>query len=305
MKTKGLIYDIKKFSIHDGPGIRTTVFLKGCPLNCLWCHNPESIDNRKEFMYNIENCTLCGECVSTCPEDALVIKNGKLKWDRNTCIFCGECELVCIYRAREVVGEEYSIDEILKEIEKDKIIYEESEGGVTLSGGEPLDQVDFLMELLIRLKEKKIHSAVDTSGYSSWEKLKKVSKYVDLFLYDIKLIDDKKHKDFIGKSNEIILENLIKLDEIHNNINIRIPLILGSRESINIDDENIDNIIKLLKATKIKKVSLLPYHNGALHKYKKLGREYKNDLMKRPKDELIGYIKEKFEKSGFTVKIGG
>jgi len=305
MNKKGLIYDIKKFSIHDGPGIRTTVFLKGCPLNCMWCHNPESIDHRKEFMYNIENCTLCGECVKTCPEDALIIEDGKLKWDRKKCIFCGECELSCIYRAREIVGREYSIEDIINEVQKDKIIYEESGGGVTISGGEPLEQIDFLEELLIKFKENKLHTALDTSGYSSWKNIERISKYVDLFLYDVKLIDDKKHEEFIGKSNDIILKNLIKLDKIHNNINIRIPLILGTKENINTDDENIDRTIELLNKTNIKKVSLLPYHNGALHKYKKLGKEYKNDSMKRPNDKLLEYIKDKFKKSGFTVKIGG
>ncbi|HCX03578.1 MAG TPA: glycyl-radical enzyme activating protein, partial [Clostridiales bacterium] len=164
MENKGLIYDIKKFSIHDGPGIRTTVFLKGCPLNCMWCHNPESIDGKKEFLYNEDNCVLCGECVRICPENALKIEGQKLLFDREKCTFCGECELACVYRAREIVGEDYTISEIIKEIEKDKIIYEESGGGVTISGGEPLNQIDFLEELLRKLKEKKLHTAVDTSG---------------------------------------------------------------------------------------------------------------------------------------------
>src|SRR6056297_2636499 len=161
MKYNGLVYDIKKFSIHDGPGIRTTIFFKGCPLNCIWCHNPESIDDRKEFLYNKDNCVLCGECVKVCPEDALKIEGKKLHFDREKCIFCGECEIACVYRAREIVGKEYSIEEILTEIDKDKIIYEESGGGVTLSGGEPLNQIDFLEKLLPRLKENNIHTAVD------------------------------------------------------------------------------------------------------------------------------------------------
>ncbi|MFW5890879.1 MAG: glycyl-radical enzyme activating protein, partial [bacterium] len=267
MENKGLIYDVKKFSIHDGPGIRTTVFLKGCTLNCIWCHNPESIDGRKEFLHNEDNCVLCGECVKVCPEDALKIKGKKLVFDRVKCAFCGECELACVYRAREIVGEDYTIPEILREIEKDKIIYEESGGGVTISGGEPLDQIDFVEELLMKLKEKKIHTSLDTSGYSKWRNVEKVAPYVDLFLYDFKIFDEERHKKFAGTSNTLILKNLKKLDKIHNNINIRIPLIVEIKEDINTDDRNIKNTINFLKDTNIKKISLLPYHNGALHKY--------------------------------------
>jgi len=305
MKNNGLIYDIKKFSIHDGPGIRTTVFLKGCPLNCMWCHNPESIEGGKEFLYNEDNCVLCGECVRTCPEDALKIEGEKLYFDREKCTFCGECELACVYRAREIVGKDYSIAQILREVEKDEIIYEESSGGVTISGGEPLNQLYFLEELLIRLKENNIHTAVDTSGYSNWKSLKKIAKYVDLFLYDFKIFDENKHIKFIGKSNKLILENLKKLDKIHDNINLRIPLIVGTKEDINTDDKNIEDTINFLKVTNIKKISLLPYHNGALHKYRKLGMKYPDEDMKRPKKELLEDIKEKFEKEGFEVKIGG
>jgi len=305
MRDKGLIYDIKKFSIHDGPGIRTTIFFKGCPLNCIWCHNPESIDDRKEFLYNKDNCVLCGECVKVCPEDALKIEGKKLHFDREKCIFCGECEIACVYRAREIVGKEYSIEEILTEIDKDKIIYEESGGGVTLSGGEPLTQMYFVEKLLVRFKEKNIHTALDTSGHTSWENLERIAETVDLFLYDFKIFDEEKHKKFIGKSNKLILENLKKLDKIHDNINIRIPLILGTKENINTDNENIKSTIKFLKETNIKKVSLLPYHNGALHKYKKLGKKYRNSEMKGPNKEIIELIKNKFENSGFIVKIGG
>lgn len=296
-----LIFNIQKFSVHDGPGIRTTVFLKGCPLRCLWCHNPESQNTNKEILYDSKKCVLCGKCQEICPTNAINIKEGKLTTDKDKCNYCGECAIYCVYGAREIVGKRYSVDEVVKEVMKDIVFYEQSNGGVTISGGEPLIQIDFIEELLMRLKDKKIHTAVDTSGAVSFDILKRVSKYTDLFLYDLKLIDDEKHKKYIGISNKGIIENLKKLSQIHSNINVRMPII----GNINDDIAHIENTMELLKELNIKKVNLLPYHSIAKHKYEKLGLVYEDEKMIVPSETKMNYFKEAFEKNGYIVKIGG
>nr|WP_312577614.1 trans-4-hydroxy-L-proline dehydratase activase [Sedimentibacter sp.] len=296
-----LIFNIQKFSVHDGPGIRTTVFLKGCPLRCLWCHNPESQNLKKEILYDSKKCVLCGKCKEVCPNDAIKIEDGKLTTDKDKCNYCGECVVYCMYGAREVAGKIYSADEVVKEVMKDKIFYEQSNGGVTLSGGEPLIQIEFVEELLKRLKEEKIHTAVDTSGAVSFEILERAAKYTDLFLYDLKLMDDDKHKKYIGVSNKNIIENLIKLSKIHSNINVRMPII----GNVNDDDLHIEKTLKLLKNLNIKKINLLPYHSIAKHKYEKLGLVYEDEKMTVPSETKMNCFKELFEKNGYIVKIGG
>jgi len=299
--SNSLIFNIQKFSIHDGPGIRTTVFFKGCPLNCLWCHNPESQDVNKEILYDKNKCVLCGKCKEVCPTNAIKIEDGKLTTDKNKCNFSGECVIYCIYGAREIVGKEYSVDDVMKEVIKDKIFYEQSNGGVTVSGGEPLMQIEFVQELLMRLKVENIHTAVDTSGAVNFDILKRVAKYTDLFLYDLKLIDDEKHKEYIGVSNKNIIENLINLSKIHSNINIRLPIIGKVNDNI----EHIEKVLELLKDLNIKKVNLLPYHSIAKHKYEKLGLFYEDEKMSVPSEAKMNSFKEMFEKNGYIVKIGG
>lgn len=302
-----LLFNVQKFSLHDGPGIRTTVFFKGCPLKCRWCHNPEGLSNKIEILFNQDKCTLCGECIKRCPKSAIQIINNRIETDMTKCCFCDECTHYCVNRAREIAGKEYSIDELLKIILKDKIFYEESNGGVTLSGGEPVMQIDFVEELLKRLKQENIHTAVDTSGVMPFEYYERIYKYTDLFLYDIKLIDDDKHKKFTGLSNATILDNLKKLSKIHNNINIRLPIIDGvnSVNGVNADDEHINCVINLIKGLGIKKINLLPYHDISRHKYKKLNMEYDGLEMKVPSEEKMEYFKHKLENEGYTVIIGG
>lgn len=295
------IFNIQKFSIHDGPGIRTTVFFKGCPLSCLWCHNPESQSGKYQMLYDKEKCTLCGMCVKVCPENAIKIENNILILDESKCTYCKKCEVYCIPGARQVAGKTYTVDEILKEVLKDKVFYEQSKGGVTLSGGEPLVQVDFVQELLKRLKEEKIHTSVDTCGAVSFEHFEIVAKYTDLFLYDIKLMDDEKHKFFTGFSNKLILDNLEKLSKIHDNINIRMVII----EGVNADKKHIQDTIAFLKGLGIKKINLLPYHDIAKHKYKKLSMEYKDENMAKPSDEKMEEFKNMLINEGYIVKIGG
>lgn len=216
------------------------------------------------------------------------------------CTFNGDCTVCCINSARQIAGKEYTVDEVVEEVIKDRIFYKNSKGGVTLSGGEPLIYTEFVEELLMKLKEENIHTAVDTCGYGDFKLIEKISKYTDLFLYDLKLMDDDKHIFYTGVSNAIIIDNLKELSKIHNNIYLRLPLI----EGINADEDNILGILKLIKDTNIKKINLLPYHDIAMHKYEKLGRKY-SDSMKRPADEKLKRFKEIFEKAGYKVKIGG
>lgn len=295
------IFNIQKFSIHDGPGIRTTVFLKGCPLKCLWCHNPESQEYEKQILYDAEKCVLCGTCVKVCPKNAIKIEDSILTTDMYKCDFCGLCEIYCIQEARQVVGKHYSVEEVLKEVLKDRIFYEKSGGGVTVSGGEPLMFIDFVEELLKKLKEENIHTAVDTSGAVNFESLERIAEYTDLFLYDIKLMDDEMHKKYIKASNKTILENLKKLSKIHNNINIRLPII----EGVNADTDHIERIIDFIKDLNIKKVNLLPYHDIAKHKYKKLDMDYEEEKMSKPSEEKMQRFMSMFESKGYEVKIGG
>ena len=297
---KANIFNMQKFSIHDGPGIRTTVFFKGCQLKCIWCHNPESQNFKKEILYNKNKCTLCGNCVKTCQNNAIEINNNFLKMNMDKCTFCGDCTVCCINSARQIAGKEYTVDEVMEEVLKDRVFYKNSKGGATLSGGEPLIYAEFVEELLMKLKKENIHTAVDTCGCVDFKVLERVSRYTDLFLYDLKTMDDEKHILYTGVSNINIIDNLIKLSEIHNNINLRLPLI----EGINADEDNILGILRLIKKTNIKKVSLLPYHDIAMHKYEKLGREY-YEYMKRPADEKLEEFKGIFEKEGYKVKIGG
>ena len=297
----GIIFNIQKFSVHDGPGIRTTVFFKGCPLRCLWCHNPESQNTKKEMLYDRKKCVLCRTCEEVCPEKAIRLENDRMVTDMDKCTFCGKCVTYCMYEARDIAGKEYTVDEVVKVVLQDKVFYKQSGGGVTVSGGEPLMQIDFVEELLRRLKEEGIHTAVDTCGAVSFEVLERAAKYTDLFLYDIKLMDDQKHREYIGASNKLINDNLIKLSKIHNNINIRMPII----EGVNADDSHIEEALRLIKDLNIEKINLLPYHDFAKHKYYKLGLGYESEKMSKPSDEKMNAYKEIFEKAGYKVKIGG
>lgn len=299
---KGMIFDIKRFAIHDGPGIRTTVFLKGCPLHCLWCHNPEGIENGFELIARPSRCARCYSCVSACPLGAISKNSGSVEIDRSRCDLCGKCVKVCMYEALEMAGREMSVKDVVEEVEKDRIFYEQSAGGATLSGGEPLDQPKFSQEILSALEERKIPSALDTSGLAPWDILAKTASKADVVLYDLKMIDAKKHKKYTGVSNGLILDNLKKLSREHKNIAIRIPLAAG----VNDDDENIRLTIDFLKPLKtIKNVSLLKYHKGGVEKYKNLGKASCFKIYESPSDQRMEEIRRSFTKAGFTVKIGG
>lgn len=297
----GRTINIQKYSIHDGPGIRTTVFLKGCPLRCWWCHNPESQSTKHEIMFFDERCTSCGVCVKRCREKAIEIKEKYPIIDENKCTLCGKCTDFCPNNAREYIGQDMSVQEVMEEIIKDEVFYDESNGGVTFSGGEPLLQADFLNEVLKRCKNRGIHTAVDTSGYASWDKFEKITDKVDLFLFDIKLMNNEKHIKYIGVENLLILDNLKKLSDKGANIFIRMPIIAG----INDDDEHVDEVIKFLSNLRILQINLLAYHKIGMDKYRRLKMHYRLSGMEKPTDEVIAKIGEKLKKSGFKVKIGG
>jgi pyruvate formate lyase activating enzyme len=301
LMTTGTVFNIQKYSIHDGPGIRTTIFLKGCPLNCWWCQNPESQLSGQEMIFWRDRCVGCGACSKICPSDAIQIENGMMITEKEKCILCGKCIEKCPALAREIIGKKFTIEEVIKEIEKDMVFYEESGGGVTFSGGEPLGQSEFLEGLLNGCREKKIHTAVDTSGYISWEILNKISLKVDLFLYDLKIMDSEKHKKYTGVSNEIILENLKKLSSIHNNIFIRFPVIPG----VNDDSQNIRETGEFLSSLKVAQVNLLPYHYIGRDKYRRLGRTYHLAATQTPSEEKLSEVSVILKKFNLNVKLRG
>lgn len=300
---KGTIFDIKRYAIHDGPGIRTTIFFKGCTLRCQWCHNPEGIEKGYEIMFRPERCAeSCRECESSCPRRAIHKTDGSIDIDRRLCNHCGICEDVCVYEAVEQVGRDVTVQEILEEVEKDRVFYDESGGGVTLSGGEPLIQHNFLLALMDELKRKNIHTAVDTSGFIPYKILEKVGKKADLLLYDIKIMNEEKHRLFTGESNSVILENLKKLSEEGMKIVIRVPVLKG----VNDDEANTKSLAELLLSCKnIDRINLLPYHKGAEGKLKRLMKEGPPLEFESPEEKRLDEIRKKLSSYGLTVKIGG
>lgn len=290
----GRIFNIQRYSIHDGPGIRTTVFLKGCPLSCIWCHNPESQSFTPELMLYSKRCIGCGKCTEVC-------RHGGLS-DRKKCISCGSCAEVCYAKAREMAGKLVSVQEVMTQIDKDSIFYDESGGGVTFSGGEPLSQPEFLLELLKQCKKREYHTAVDTSGYGSPETIRAISSVTDLFLYDLKHMDDERHRKYTGVSNRLILDNLKTISKLGKRIFIRIPLIPG----INDDDDNLKATAEIIQRTPgIEQVNILPYHNIAADKYNRLGKQSCLMEIPVPDNEHMEAVSGKFLAYGIKVKIGG
>ena len=274
-----MIFDIERNSYVDGPGIRTTVFLKGCPLSCVWCHNPESQSFEKQIMFYKSKCIGCGKCREVCPNNL------------KSCDFCGKCELYCPADARKICGKEYTTDEVLKEIVKDKPFYENSGGGVTLSGGEPLAQYDFSLELLKKAKENGIHTAIETCGYAEKSKILEIAKYVDLFLFDCKKTDQELHKKYTGVDNKIILDNLKALSDAGSKIILRCPIIPGFNDRA----EHFKGISEIAgKLSGIEHIEVEPFHPHGESKYSALGRKYAN--IKTPDTETVRRWKETVER---------
>jgi len=291
MDVKGLIFNIMRYSISDGPGIRTTVFLKGCPLSCLWCHNPEGQSPKRELIIRGDRCIHCGACLACCP-----VAGGE-----DSCRLCGKCAEVCCSGARELVGREPTVPEVMAEIKKDIIFYDESGGGVTFSGGEPLFQGDFLLALLQACEEQRIHTAVDTTGFAPFTVLAAVSQYTDLFLYDLKLMDNSEHLKYTGVPNGGILSNLTRLAQRHQNIAVRVPIIPGITDI----PGNLEAMAAFLKPIPIRQVELLPYHNTAASKYQRLGQVYPLAALASPTPEKMEEAAAYFAASGHKIIIGG
>ena len=284
-----VILDIKRFSIDDGPGIRTTVFLKGCSLHCQWCHNPESMHREPEVQYFPHLCTGCQKCVKACPVNAQRMESGKRKFIRDLCKHCGKCVEACNNKALVMAGKRMTVAQVLKEVEKDKIFYDRSGGGVTFSGGEPLLHPGFLFELLKKVKAKGIHTAVETAGNVPWKTFEDVLPYTDLFLYDVKVIDEEKHKAFTGVSNKQIVENLKKLGTMKTALSIRIPVIPGVNDTAG-EMERIACLVKDFSA--VTSIELMPYHNIAQGKYESLGIEYKfKDITALSTEQIVHLTK--------------
>jgi pyruvate formate lyase activating enzyme len=294
---KGLVFDIQHFSIHDGPGIRTTVFMKGCTLDCEWCHNPESIKISKEIQTYFFKCIGCGRCFELCPNGAHSIYDGKRIYNRAICQNCGTCSDNCYSGALVMSGEEKTIEELVKVIASDINFYRDSGGGVTFSGGEPLLQSDFVAEALKSCKEQGIHTAIDTAGNIPYEAFKKVIPFTDLFLYDLKTMDEYNHKRYTGAGNKLILENLGKLSKTGKPIRIRIPVIPEVNDSI----ENMEDTTNfLLSLDNIEAIEPLAYHSLGAGKFESMGKE-EGRVFSVPDREKMLEIYSFFEEKGYKV----
>jgi pyruvate formate lyase activating enzyme len=300
--SQGMVFDIKRYSINDGPGIRTTVFLKGCPLQCRWCHNPEGQSFTAEVMIRASRCLKdCSECLTECPETALSKSDAIPVLDRIRCTSCGACSEICPTQAIEIVGRRLSAAELFKEIEKDRLFFEESGGGVTFSGGEPLAQPEFLDEVLGLCSRKGIQTAVDTCGLAPAKDLERIVTRTDLFLFDLKTMDEKKHITFTGDSNRLILENLRRLAVSGKRIIVRIPIVPG----INDDPENIRRTAGFLRSLEgISEISLLPYHGLGRNKFKGIDKAGSSLDFESPSEESLERIKADLESHGFRVSRG-
>lgn len=298
---KGLIFNIQRYSIHDGPGIRTTVFLKGCPLRCRWCSNPESISPFPEILIRNSKCDGCRKCVEVCPREAIIFTENGVSLDRVKCDRCMKCVEVCHADALEIAGRYANIDEILDECSRDDTFYRNSGGGVTLSGGEPLLQADFAINLLKECKSSGLGTALDTSGYIAWETLQKALQYTDILLFDIKHLNAKSHREGTGVDNSLIINNLEKLMGMEGTrVWIRIPVIPGYNNSENY----IEELAGRLKTVRVEKISLLGYHEWGKQKYEALGRDYTmRDCEPLTQQKLQG-IMEQLQRSNLEVTIG-
>ena len=288
METTGQIFQMQRWSVHDGPGLRTTIFFKGCPLRCRWCANPESWNSNPEILFFSDRCSGCGQCTTTCTAKALVMENGHPLLDKEKCRVCSQCCEVCPAGARKKMGFRTTVGEVLKTVQRDAVFYRESGGGVTFSGGEPFAQREFLRTLAAACKKRHIDTMVETSGYFPWESSRDIVELLDGVLVDIKHMDPQTHRQLTGVSNRKILDNIMAMSQIHPYVVVRVPLI----SEVNDQEENIREMCRFLaENTRIAGVELLPYHNLGVAKFRALGFA-ETPVYKRPGEEKMLSLKQ-------------
>lgn len=304
----GTIFDISHYMLEDGPGIRTNVFVKGCPLRCKWCSNAYGLEKRIQLSYKAQKCAGCGKCIQVCPENAIAWNDEKHVVIQNfeKCRQCLKCVQICTFQARTQVGVEKTVDEVVKAVLEDRMFYRRGGGGVTLSGGEILGQADFVSEILKKCVYHGIHTAIETSGYGKWEDLKRILSYTELAFIDCKCMNQEKHKALTGVSNEIILENIVRAaawcEEHGKELIIRLPLI----PTLNDDDTNVRDTAKFVKKLHGKPLlNVLPYHNFGASKYETIGKEYLTENLKPQESEDLQQIKNVLKETGVRFSVGG
>lgn len=301
MNSEGIVFDIQRFSIHDGPGIRTLVFLKGCSLRCEWCSNPESQQFAPEVLFDPARCIACENCLNICTHEALQKNGERLLFKKENCVNCGECVEKCYAEARVLKGRKMTVEAVVEEVLKDEPFYSDSGGGLTLSGGEPLDQPDFAASILKVCKEMALHTAVETAGHVSWSSFEKIIPFTDLFLFDVKHTDPEKMRSFTGADIKRILKNLEKLAPQAKQVIVRIPVIPGFNDT----PEEIRMIAKLANGMGIRELHLLPYHRYGQGKYRLMSRKYVFNGPERVGEERIQELKETAAREGLRVQVGG
>jgi pyruvate formate lyase activating enzyme len=298
---KGIIFNIQRYSLEDGPGIRTTVFLKGCPLKCLWCSNPESQNNKPEIVHRNSSCNKCGKCIEACSEKAFILDDSGIKINRELCTTCGKCINVCLPDALKLFGTYMSVDDVMLEIKKDVQYYQGSNGGVTLSGGEPLAQPDFAGELIKKCKSEGIHTCIETCGLVSPTVFDTILQDVSLVLFDVKVIDSIAHEKLTSKSNEIIMQNLEHIAISGTPVIIRVPLI----PELNDSEDQLKAIAQNASNLGQKRIHILPYHKFGTGKYQQLDRSYTLNNLNRPDANKLQSAKEIMESYGINCEIIG
>lgn len=300
---KATVFDIERYALYDGPGIRTVVFFKGCPLRCAWCANPESQSPAPQFAFWPERCIGCGGCIQSCPVGALSVRDGRIARELSVCTHCAACVEQCPAEAMQLFGKTMRLAEVMEEILRDEAFYRTSGGGVTFSGGEALLHADFVSELARQCRGRGIHTCMETSGYAAWKQFAKLLPYIDCFLYDIKQTNAALHRQYTGRDNAQILKNLEQLAQSGASVTVRLPVIPGCNDQM----ENFQSIVQFLRerAPAIRQVDLLPYHRLGRGKYDRLQIPYTLDQLEPPPASVMQQYKRFFEEAGFQVRVGG